>query len=74
MYEYGVALPKLLQPVALMAPVRESSYFPPLDKCLDGRHQLLYVSKMAHSNGTLIVPQVMENDLYRSHPVGEYLP
>ncbi|KAL8836341.1 MAG: hypothetical protein Q9170_002955 [Blastenia crenularia] len=26
---------------ALMAPVRESTYFPPLDKCLDGRHQLL---------------------------------
>ncbi|KAL8919292.1 MAG: hypothetical protein Q9208_006857 [Pyrenodesmia sp. 3 TL-2023] len=24
-----------------MAPVRESTYFPPLDKCLDGRHQLL---------------------------------
>ncbi|KAI4141166.1 MAG: hypothetical protein L6R39_005486, partial [Caloplaca ligustica] len=24
-----------------MAPVRESIYFPPLDKCLDGRHQLL---------------------------------
>ncbi|KAL8717947.1 MAG: hypothetical protein Q9225_004866 [Loekoesia sp. 1 TL-2023] len=23
-----------------MAPVRESTYFPPLDKCLDGRHQL----------------------------------
>ncbi|KAL8811154.1 MAG: hypothetical protein Q9200_002016 [Gallowayella weberi] len=25
---------------ALMAPIRESSYFPPLDKCLDGRHKL----------------------------------
>ncbi|KAL8942916.1 MAG: hypothetical protein Q9216_001391 [Gyalolechia sp. 2 TL-2023] len=24
-----------------MAPVRESTYFPPLDRCLDGRHQLL---------------------------------
>ncbi|KAL9004040.1 MAG: hypothetical protein Q9188_003128 [Gyalolechia gomerana] len=24
-----------------MAPVRESTYFPPLDKCLDGRRQLL---------------------------------
>ncbi|KAL8860309.1 MAG: hypothetical protein Q9178_003280 [Gyalolechia marmorata] len=24
-----------------MAPVRESTYFPPLDKCLDGRHQLI---------------------------------
>ncbi|KAL8995713.1 MAG: hypothetical protein Q9169_004607 [Polycauliona sp. 2 TL-2023] len=23
-----------------MAPVRESTYFPPLDRCLDGRHQL----------------------------------
>ncbi|KAL8692568.1 MAG: hypothetical protein Q9218_002437 [Villophora microphyllina] len=23
-----------------MAPVRESTYFPPLDKCLDGRHEL----------------------------------
>lgn len=26
-----------------MAPIRESTYFPPLDKCLGGRHQLLYV-------------------------------
>ncbi|KAL8906109.1 MAG: hypothetical protein Q9207_002241 [Kuettlingeria erythrocarpa] len=24
-----------------MAPIRESTYFPPLDKCLEGRHQLL---------------------------------
>lgn len=39
-----------------MAPVRESTYFPPLDKCLDGRYQLLYVESGLMTEQLLMPP------------------
>ena len=48
-----------------MAPVRESTYFPPLDKCLDGRHQLLYVYTLC-ARYKLMSLQIMESDIHRA--------
>lgn len=44
--DFGTALPPdfgLQILVAIMAPIGESAYFPPLDRCFTGEHQLLSV-------------------------------